>query len=67
MTPLLGDGDRTSVTAGLSWIHKNFRLDLGYEHLWMDTRSTEGTSLSGYDGRYESSANLAGASFTFTF
>jgi long-chain fatty acid transport protein len=67
MTPLLGDGDRTSVTAGLSWIHRNFRLDLGYEHLWMDTRSTEGTSLAGYNGRYESSANLAGASFTFTF
>jgi long-chain fatty acid transport protein len=67
MTPLLGDGDRTSVTAGLSWIRGAFRLDLGYEHLWMEDRSTEGTNLSGYDGHYESSANLAGASMTFTF
>jgi long-chain fatty acid transport protein len=67
MTPLLGDANRTSVTCGLSWIKNNFRLDLGYEYLMMDDRSTEGTSVSGYDGRYESSANLAGASMTFTF
>jgi long-chain fatty acid transport protein len=67
MTPLLGDGDRVSVTAGLSWIHKNFRLDLGYEHIWLDDRSTAGTSEAGYEGRYEGNANLAGASFTFTF
>ncbi|PWB78956.1 MAG: hypothetical protein C3F15_00505 [Holophagae bacterium] len=67
MTPLLGDAARTSVTCGLSWIKGNFRLDLGYEHLMMKDRSTEGTSVSGYDGRYESSAELAGASMTFTF
>ena len=67
MTPLLGDANRTSVTCGLSWIKDNFRLDLGYEHIWLDTRSTEGTSVSGYDGRYEGTADLAGASMTFTF
>jgi long-chain fatty acid transport protein len=70
MTPLLGDGDRTSITAGLSWIKGRFRLDLGYEHLMMEDRSTyddEGGSLSGYNGNYESSANLAGASMTFSF
>jgi long-chain fatty acid transport protein len=67
MTPLLGDSNRTSVTCGLSWIKRNFRLDLGYEHIWLDTRSTEGTSVSGYDGRYEGTADLAGASMTFTF
>jgi len=70
MTPLLGDGDRTSVTCGLSWIKGGFRLDLGYEYLMMEDRSTwdaEGGSLSGYNGHYESSANLAGASMTFTF
>jgi len=70
MTPLLGDGDRTSVTCGLSWIKGGFRLDLGYEYLMMEDRSTwdaEGGSLSGYNGHYESSANLAGASMTFSF
>ena len=70
MTPLLGDGDRTSITCGLSWIKGRFRLDLGYEHLMMEDRSTwddEGGSLSGYNGNYESSAELAGASMTFTF
>ena len=67
MTPLLGDSNRTSVTGGLSWIKGGFRLDLGFEHIWLDDRSTEGTSLSGYDGRYEGTANLAGASMTFTF
>jgi long-chain fatty acid transport protein len=70
MTPLLGDGDRTSITCGLSWIKDNFRLDLGYEYLMMEDRSTwdaEDGSLSGYNGHYESSANLAGASMTFTF
>jgi long-subunit fatty acid transport protein len=67
MTPLLGDSNRTSVTGGLSWIKGGFRLDLGFEHIWLDDRSTEGTSLSGYDGRYEGTADLAGASMTFTF
>ena len=67
MTPLLGDADRVGYNLGLSWIHRSWRLDLGGEYLTVDDRGTEGTSESGYEGWYESSAILAGATLTFYF
>jgi long-chain fatty acid transport protein len=67
MSPLLGDADRIGYNAGLSWIHRTWRLDLGGEYLTIDERSTEGTSEAGYDGIYDGSAILAGATFTFYF
>jgi len=67
MTPLLGDNDRTTVTLGLSWIKKTFRVDLGYEYLMSDARCTEGTSTVGYDGCYDAGAHLAAATFTMFF
>jgi long-chain fatty acid transport protein len=67
MTPLLGDGDRTTGTIGLSYSTKTFRLDIGYEYLDAEERCTDGTSLVGYDGCYDAKAHLAAASFTFLF
>jgi len=67
MTPLLGDSDRLGINGGLSWIHRGWRVDLGAEYLIVDDRSTDGTSEAGYDGLYESSALLAGATLTFYF
>ena len=67
MSPLLGDGDRTGYTAGLSYYTDRFRLDVGYEHIKTDGRSTDGNSLDGFDGFYEGNANLAGATVTIKF
>ncbi len=67
MTPLLGDADRLGINAGFSWIHRSWRMDLGAEYLMVDDRGTEGTSEAGYEGWYESSAILAGATLTFYF
>jgi len=67
MSPLLADGDRTSYSLGLSYSTKRFRLDVGYEHVMSDPRSTEGGSWDGYDGTYDSEADLAGATVTFKF
>jgi long-chain fatty acid transport protein len=67
MSPLLGDGDRTGACIGLSWIHGKMRSDIGYMYLWFDDRSTEGQSIDGYNGRYDTTAMLFGASLTLTF
>jgi long-chain fatty acid transport protein len=67
MTPLLGDSDRLGYNVGLSWIHRSWRLDLGTEFLTIDDRGTEGMSEAGYEGWYESSAILAGATLSFYF
>jgi long-subunit fatty acid transport protein len=67
MSPLLGDADRTSYSFGFSYYTKKFRLDLGYEHVMSDPRSTEGRSWDGYDGTYDNDAQLAGATVTFKF
>lgn len=64
MSPLLGDGDRTGYSAGLSWIHGRMRTDLGYMYLDFESRSTGGDSLDGYDGRYDTNANLVGLTLT---
>ncbi len=67
MSPLLGDGDRTAYSGGISFMTGRLRIDLGYMFLEYDGRSTEGTSWDGFDGLYEGEAQLGGATFTFTF
>jgi len=67
MSPLLADGDRTSYTVGLSYFTDRFRLDIGYEYINFGSRSTDGTSWDGFDGKYEAKAQLAGATFTVKF
>lgn len=67
MSPLLGDGDRTGLSAGFSWTHGAMQTDVGYMFLMFDERGTDGTSLSRYNGRYETQANLFGASLTLRF
>ena len=41
--------------------------DFGYEKVMSDPRSTEGGSWDGYNGTYDSEADLAGATVTFKF
>lgn len=67
MSPLLGDGDRTGLSIGISWTHGSMRADAGYMYLMFDERSTGGASLDGYEGSYETLAHLLGASLTLTF
>ncbi len=67
MSPLLGDGDRTGYSAGFSWTHGRMRTDLGYMYLEFDSRSTGGSSLDGFEGRYDTKANLVGATLTLTW
>ncbi len=68
MSPLLGDGDRTGYSVGLSWKHPGWWVDLGYLYLPFDERCTGGESLDGYEGCYvDATANLAGATLGFRF
>jgi len=67
MSPLLGDGNRNGISFGVSWIHDTWRLDIGDLYLFVQDRSTNGRSFDGYDGRYQTSANLIGASVTVSF
>jgi long-chain fatty acid transport protein len=67
MSPLLGDGDRTGLCVGFSWSHGAMQTDVGYMYLMFDERSTGGESLDGYEGRYETQANLLGATLTLRF
>jgi len=67
MSPLLADGDRTGYTAGLSYFTPKFRFNLGVEDLDIDTRSTDGTSIDGFNGEYVSDAWLVHTSFLIRF
>ena len=70
MSPLLSDGDRDFYSVGLGFISKknNWGLDVGYEYLTMQERSTEGRSYDGFDGLYHDGiAHLFGASFYWKF
>jgi long-chain fatty acid transport protein len=67
MSPLLADGDRTGYTAGLSYFTSKFRFNLGVEDLDIDTRSTDGTSIDGFNGTYVSDAWLVHTSFLIRF
>ncbi len=67
MSPLLGDGDRKVYSFGVSWKAKTFWLDVAYQYITIDSRSTNGESFVGFDGFYESSANLFAASVGWMF
>ncbi len=67
MSPLLGDGDRRGVSVGLGWTKGNISIDVADLYLFFDDRSTHGVSIDGYEGRYETAANLFGVTFTYSF
>lgn len=68
MSPLLGDGDRTGGSLGISWTRGTFRADAGYMYLEFDERCTGPDSLDGYYGCYvDTTAHLIGATFGVTF
>jgi long-chain fatty acid transport protein len=67
MTPLLGDADREVYTLGIGWQGKSFWLDLGAQLVTTDWRSTEGTSIVGFDGRYKAESPLFATSLGWKF
>jgi long-chain fatty acid transport protein len=67
MSPLLGDGDRTGYSFGLSFTHDKLWIDFGYMYLPMEDRGTEGRSFDGYNGSYDSKAHLLGFSLGMSF
>jgi long-chain fatty acid transport protein len=67
MSPLLGDGDRTAYTGGLSYYTDRFRFDLGLEYVETETRSTGGNSNDSFEGTYEGNSPLVHMSFTIKF
>ena len=68
MSPLLGDGDRTGLSAGISWQGDHFWVDVGYLYLDFDDRCTDGMSLDGYEGCYENTtAHLFATSLGMKF
>jgi long-chain fatty acid transport protein len=67
MTPLLGDGDRVVYAFGVGWKGRRMFLDFGYQYVALEARATQGTSIVGYDGRYEGDAHLFATSFGWKF
>ena len=67
MSPLLGDGDRTAYTAGISYFTDSFRFDLGLEYVETDGRSTGGNAHDGFNGRYEGDSPLVHTSIIIKF
>jgi long-chain fatty acid transport protein len=67
MSPLLGDGNRTGVSLGFHYQHGNMWVDVSDLYLWFDGRSTGGASLDGYEGRYDTRANLIGVTLGMSF
>lgn len=68
MSPLLGDGDRTGISAGFSYSMGPFMFDLGYMYLTFDERCTNGTSLDGFEACYRNTkAHLIGGSIGMQF
>jgi len=67
MSPLLGDGDRKGVSVGFGWTHGKISIDVGDLYLFFDDRSTHGRSIDGFEGRYDTAANLFGVTFTYSF
>lgn len=67
MSPLLGDGDRTAYTAGISYFTDRFRFNIGFETVDTEARSTDGNSHDGFDGRYEGTSPLVHTSIIIKF
>ena len=67
MSPLLGDGTRKGYSAGVGWTNGKVSVDVGDLYLVFDKRSTGGMSFDGYEGSYDTSANLFGVTFGVRF
>jgi len=70
MSPLFADGDRDCYSAGVGYISKssNWGIDVAYEYLELEDRSTGGQSYDGFEGHfYNGTAHLFGASLFWKF
>jgi long-chain fatty acid transport protein len=65
--PLLPDANRNGINIGLGYkINDQWRVDAGYFFLKFDQRTVENTVI-GFDGTYNSTANLIGVNVGYTF
>jgi long-chain fatty acid transport protein len=68
VSPLLPDADRKGVSLGASVaLSAKTRLDISYFYLKFSDRSTEGGDPDGYNGAYQTSANLFGFTLVHRF
>ncbi len=65
--PLLPDANRNGINLGVGYkISSNLRADVSYMFLKFDQRKADNTVVN-FDGTYNSSANLIGIDFGYTF
>ena len=68
MSPLLGDSNRKTYSAGVSWRPSRLYVDLAYEYVGLDDRCTGNDTFVGFEGCYvKSHASLVAASVGYSF
>ncbi|MFQ5512615.1 MAG: OmpP1/FadL family transporter [Candidatus Krumholzibacteriia bacterium] len=67
MSPLLPDTDRNGISAGLGYKTAPWTFDFFALFLITGDRSTDGQSLDGFNGTYETFANLFGINVGYQF
>ncbi len=67
MSPLLPDADRHGLSAGFTWRSGRWRVDVADWFLIFKQRSTEGRQRDGYNGTWDSHANLFSVSLGWEF
>ena len=65
--PMLPDANRNGVTAGIGYtFSRNWKIDAAYFFLKFDQRKVQNTII-GFDGTYNSTANLIGVNVGYMF
>ncbi len=67
MSPLLADSDRHGITLGFGYDRETWLIDVFGLLLVAGERSTEGTSLDGFNGTYQTEGLLLGVNAGFNF
>jgi long-chain fatty acid transport protein len=67
VSPILPDADRHGIALGATWRRGRLRLDLANWLLLFEDRSTEGRSLTRYDGTYKGFAETFSVSLGYSF
>jgi long-chain fatty acid transport protein len=65
--PFLHDEDRHGFGLGATWKYENVKLDLMGRYLLFSSRSTDGLSISGFEGLYETSGFQLGVALGYRF
>ena len=68
VSPLLPDNDRIGLSIGASMnLSEKTRIDIGFQHLMFDDRSTEGLDGDNFNGSYKNGAELLGFTLVHRF